>query len=238
MISYATVAAARSYGRLVHLWLPADADEAHQTLVDLSRGSHHQASTDYDSGRFHDVVGKSGGFSHHPTGGAAPDKGWMVSYEDTGNGTSVVHHLSDLQPEHIEAHRQAVSEHLKEPNTYQGGWLDKGTGEVYLDVSKHFPEEHEQQAREFALDQKQKAYYHLASGEEHYLHPQHDPKMLEDFDSWGKKYHQHLKDGVPQKYRSYEHLYPASEDLQHHLHERDERLASVERTRRKRQFEG
>lgn len=231
MISFATVAAAKHYGRLVHVWLPQDADEAHGLLVDLSKGQHRYASaTPYDRARFGDIVGEAGGFSHHPTDGPAPHDGWMVSYDGHADqGVSKVHRLQDLTPEHIAEHRQGARHHLKKPNTYQGGWLDRGTGEVYLDVSRHFEEGQEDQAREFALDQRQKAYYHLKDGTEKYLHPQHDPQMLEDHNGWADKYAEHMK--VPDRYRSYEHLYPASPALKQHLDERHERLASTARAR-------
>jgi hypothetical protein len=215
----------------VHVYLPEDSDQAHRLLVDLSRGSQrHASASSYDRARFHDLVGESGGFSHHPSGGAAPDEGWMVSYDGNKDPQiSSEHDLKDLTPDHIAAHREAISPHLGKPHTYQGGWLDRGTGKVYLDVSRHFPEDHEDEARDFALKQRQKAYYHLSDGTETYLHPQHDPQMLEDFDGWGKKYHRHLKEGVPQEYRSYEHLYPPGDALKAHLEQRGERLAQVRR---------
>lgn len=219
-----TAARSKSYRQVVHLWLPEDEDEAHRTLVDLSR-SHHTAG--YSKDRISDLM-NGGGFSHHPTNGAAPDSGWFVSVDSEKEPhRSSVHHISELTPGHIKAHRKANKDALEQGGHYQGGWLDRGTGHVYLDVSRHFPEEDHDKVRQFALDHRQKAYYHASTGDEHFLHPQHDPLMLQDHNAWADKYRDHMQ--VPDQYRSYEHLYPASDELRQHLDSRSDRLAAVNR---------
>jgi len=230
MISFATVAAAKSYKGLVHVWLPEDPDEAHNLFVDLSKGQQRHGATKGDETNFHDVV-EHGGFSHHPTRGPAPDTGWMVSYDSHKEpGLGAEHDLKDLTADHIAAHRQGAAHHLKKAKTYQGGWLDREHAKVYLDVSRHFDDKDEEGARQFGLDHRQKAYFHLNDFSEHFYHPQHDPLMIEDHNAWASKY-QGERMKVPDQYRSYQHLYPPSADLQKHLDERHEKLAATERAR-------
>lgn len=223
-ISFEAAQASKSYGRLVHVWLPEDEHEAHRLLVDLSRGTRTASASDTD---LHQAL-LEGGFSHHPTRGT-PSDGYMVSIK----GSDAVHHLSTVQPEHLAAHRAQHADHLAPEGRYQGGWLDKGTNEVYLDVSHNFGEHQEHEAREFAMDHQQKAYYHLGSDQEYYLHPQHDPLYLESAEKWVAKYKRHFTDEgiVPARYRDYEHLYPPSKELQDHLARHGEHMARLARER-------
>lgn len=216
--------------RFVHVFLPEDAEDAHELLMQLAQqhgaARHYAAVEEYDHARMHDLVA-NGGFSHHPGHGEAPTTGFMASYHaPEGSGVAQVHDLSQLHPEHIADHRHTISEHLSKPNSYQGGWLDRTEDKVYLDASRHFHSEPE--VRDFALKEKQKAYFNLGNFEEYYLHPKHDPVAMKDQDEWKQKY-SHLpkaqRENPPSEYHSFEHLYPATDDQKKFWSERGEHLA-------------
>jgi hypothetical protein len=205
-------------GRLQHIYLPADPHEAHAALVDLALGGRtarrHRAAveaTPYDHDRLTDVA-ENEGFSHHPVHGT-PGPGYMVSHDDDGSGIAVVHHISKLTPEHIAEHRAASAHLLDNPATYQGGWHDTDDGNVYLDVSRHHEDEH--QARDFAVQQRQKAYFNTHTFDTHYLSPKHDPLAAKDPEAWHAKY-AGVGHDAPEGYESFAHKYPASEDLKAH----------------------
>lgn len=207
--------------RFTHFVLPEDPLEAHALITTFAQPravtSRKTADavnpppvSDFDRNRFHDVVA-TGGFSSHPWRDS-PRKGYMASY-DPEVAPAAVHHISDLTPEHIGAHRQAMDKHLLTPGTFQGGWHDKDTGHVYLDTSRHFQSEHN--CRRFAVQHRQKAYYVLHTGEEMYLDPHRDPQFKTDRSGWSKKYDHIVRNhGLepPQGYRDYEHLFPPSEE--------------------------
>jgi hypothetical protein len=232
-----TWAAARApESRLTHLWLPDDPYEAHSALVHVSRKTARRvtaASGEFDAQHIHDLIdSNNGGFSHHPTHGKPPAEGWMASYEaKEGSGQAAEHPISEITPEHIAAHRDAISEYLSQPNSYQGGWHDQDTGTVYLDASRHFHDEHK--VRDFAADQHQKAYFQLHdpvdSGGEHnfsskYMNPRQDPLSMKDPATWSKRYSNVGTEPHP-RYHEYSHLYPTSDDLKAHHAEQGHHLA-------------
>lgn len=213
--AWAALGTSTGGGRFVHVTLPDNPGEAHRLLVSLARGGRTAATepTEYDQARLHDLVADEG-YSHHPGHGKAPARGFMVSYHaPEGSGLAAVHHMSKLGPEHIAAHREAASDHLSRPSTYQGGWWDKSDDHVYLDVSKHF--DHEPEARKFAVHEKQKAYFDLNNFESMYLHPKHDPHAMKDEGGWRQKYSHlpaHEQENPPAGYEHYAHEYPPSDD--------------------------
>lgn len=215
--AWAAAVTAKQGSRFVHVPLPDDPHEAYQLLVSLAphTGRRHAAAHEeghgYDQARIADLIAEDGGgFSYHPGKGPAPSSGFMASYEaPEGSGIGAVHHISQLQPEHIAAHREAIKEHLAKPDSYQGGWYDKGDGHVYLDASRHFHDEGS--VRQFALDEKQKAYFDLGKFEETYLHPKLDPKAMTDHSGWEKHYKEHGHE-PPAQYHSYAHLYPPTDE--------------------------
>jgi hypothetical protein len=217
--------------RFQHFFLPDDPDEAHRALVHLSRtGMRHravdQAHGEYEQGRLHDLVANEG-FSHHPVHGAAPSHGFMASYHaPEGSGIAPVHHISEIGPEHIAAHRQAIGEHLKDPSTYQGGWHDTATGDVYLDASKHHTDEHA--VRDFAGGQKQKAYFHLGDFTERFMHPKQDPLAMKDHDAWKDRYKDVGTEPHP-AFKSYAHLYPHTDEQKKFWGDRGEHLGAREK---------
>lgn len=205
--------------RFVHMFLPEDPAEAHRALMAFApRVARKQAEQinppeagDYDRNRLHDLVGK-GGFSTHPWRHDAPSRGFMASYDDPDGKLGRVHHVSEISPEHIAEHRNSLGNHLRDKSSYQGGWLDREHGDVYLDSSKHF--KNEGHARQFALKNKQKAYFDLHKGDEYFLDPSHDPKYHEDPQAHAEKYHHITKKygpGAPKEFENYRHLYPHSE---------------------------
>lgn len=210
-----TTIAAKSNARLFHVELPEDPEEATYLLKSLY-GTHPMTHTadkinppdepvHYDHNRIHDIV-HEGGFSNHPWRGKAEGQGYMVSVDDP----SVAHqvHINDLTPKHVAAHRTAATEHLMHPNRYQGGWLDRSDGTVYLDVSEKAPTE--DKAREVAVKERQKAYFHPSSGNDYYLNSHADPLRHEAPDQWAAKYKDiHKKYGhePPKGYDSFRHLY-------------------------------
>lgn len=209
--AWAVLHEAYNGARFQHVYLPADPHEAYTALTHLSRTASRRTALEdhhYDHARLADVIAE-GGFSHHPTHGT-PDKGYMVSHDDDGSGIATVHHVSELTPEHIAAHREASAHLLKNPNTFQGGWHDTDDGQVYLDVSRHHHDEHE--ARKFAVEQRQKAYFNTHTFDTHYLSPRHDPLALKDHDAWSQKYAPVGHD-APEGYGEFAHRYPASQDL-------------------------
>lgn len=221
----------RSNARLQHVWLPEDPGDAHRLLVGLAgrtarrvgpsmpqlRSSTQRRASEgvqpYDHARLADI-GANEGFSHHPSHGAAPDSGWMVSYHaPEGSGIGQVHKIHDLALEHIADHRSRIQSHLHEPSTYQGGWHDTSTGDVYLDVSKHFPEHHEPEAKDFAVHQRQKAIFHLGDFTERFMDPHQDPLRSKDEGEWHARYG---GDTRPHPgWSSYSHMYPDTPDQAH-----------------------
>lgn len=221
--------------RFQHFFLPEDPVEAHLALVHLLQ-SRRTASrrltantepTEYDHGRMHDLVA-NGGFSHHPEYGSAPSEGFMASYHaPEGSGIAQVHHLSKIGPEHIADHRAAIAHHLSQPDSYQGGWLDRGEDKVYLDASRHF--HNEDDVRKFAVQEKQKAYFNLGDFSEKYLHPKLDPDAMKDHEAWKAKYAhlpEHERENPPAGYESFAHLYPPTDDQREHWRQRGEHLAN------------
>lgn len=204
--------------RFQHVYLPEDPHEAYDLLQGLAGG--HLArlrvvgeadATPYDKERLHDLI-NNGGLSHHPSHGAAPSTGYMASYEIHSPDQAAVHDMSSLTPEHIATHRQAIGEHLSQPDSYQGGWLDRGENKVYLDASRHFHDEGK--VRDFSLKNKQLAYYDLGKGHEYYLDPKRDELSHADPAEHQKKYSEITKKfggSAPPEYESYRHLYEGGE---------------------------
>lgn len=205
-----------SAARLQHTFLPEDPVEAHQLLVGLSGHTARRYSrlltaeeaTGYDHARLADIAGNEG-FSHHPLHGAAPEHGWMASYEDkAGSGVGQVHKMSELTPEHLASHRQTIAPHLAQPRSYQGAWHDTSTGDVYLDASRHFDHEHE--AKDFAAKQKQKAIFHLGDFTERFMDPHQDPLREKDHGEWKARYGGNTSPHPG--FKSYSHLYPDTDE--------------------------
>lgn len=201
--------------RFQHFFLPEDPDEAHRALVHLTRTAHRRlaAAGSYDHDRLHDLVA-SEGFSHHPLHGGAPSSGYMASYDaPEGSGQAVVHHISAITPDHIAAHRTAISEHLAKPHSYQGGWHDTADGNVYLDASRHFDNEHA--CREHCGHEQQKAYFHLGDFTERFMDPHQDPLAMKDHDAWKDRY-AHVGTEPHPAWHGYGHRYPNTPEQDEH----------------------
>lgn len=104
------------------------------------------------------TMAKNGGFTLHDHVGDAPTSGYMVS---THKNTEEMRPLSALRPEHIAHYVNAHSRELANPNSYLGGWLDKGN--FYLDVSTHRPTL--DRAAADAAQNNQLAIYDLGKGQ-------------------------------------------------------------------------
>lgn len=195
-----------SSSRFVHFVLPEDPHEAHRLLTSFSRTADQinpLKAEAYDKNRLHDVL--AGGFSAHPWRNQAPAHGFMASYDDpNGQGFGQVHDVAQLKPEHIAAHRTAIQDNLRDKGAYQGGWLDQQAKKVYLDLSHH--SNSEDATRKFALANRQKSYYNLGTGEEHFLDPKQDPVYLANQQQWAKKY-KNIGTEAPPEYESYRYLY-------------------------------
>lgn len=214
--------ATRRSGRFVHVFLPEDPLEAHDALLGLA-GPHTRMGHVYDHGRMADLVANEG-FSHNPLHGAAPSTGYMASYHaPEESGLAQVHHISQITPEHIAQHRLAADEHLRDPHTFQGGWHDTATGDVYLDVSKHHDDLHA--ARDFGAEQKQKAIFHLGDFSEHFLHPKQDPLAVKDPEAWHERYAETGTEPHP-RFHEYAHLYPFTDDQKEHFASQGEHVGS------------
>lgn len=227
---WATVASPVGTKRFQHIFLSPDALEAHEELLGLAASGRHTgrrviaAAGEYDHARLQDLIANEG-FSHHPTHGAAPSTGWMASYHaPEGSGVAAVHHISAITPEHIAEHRQAAAGHLANDSSYQGGWHDTATGDVYLDASKHHTDLH--QARDFAANQKQKAIFHLDDFSEHFLHPKQDPLAMKDPEEWKGRYSETGTEPHP-KFHTYAHLYPFTDEQKEHWSGQGEHLGSL-----------
>lgn len=204
--------------RFQHFFLPDDPDEAFRALVHLTRTGVRRtaAATEYDHARLHDLVANEG-FSHHPLHGAAPSTGWMASYDaPEGSGVAQVHKMAELTPEHIAAHRETIAHHLAQPASYQGGWHDTATGDVYLDASKHFDEGDEEGVRNFCADHHQKAYFHLNDFTERFMNPKQDPLALKDRDAWHERYGTVGTEPHP-RWKEYGHKYPNTPEQDEHF---------------------
>jgi hypothetical protein len=205
-------------GRYRHIFLPQDPHEAYDALVGLSgpRTAARQVLAaggpeEYDHARLHDLVANEG-FSHHPGHGAAPSSGFMASYDAPhGSGQAVVHKIHEIGPEHIAAHRASIGEHLDKPHSYQGGWHDTSSGDVYLDASRHFPAEDEEGCRNFCADNHQKAYFKLDDFSERFMNPKQDPLAMKDEGAWHERY-QHVGTEPHARWNEFGHKYPSSRE--------------------------
>lgn len=86
-------------------------------------------------------VRKNGGFSRNPLTGKSPTSGYMVGIHSRYGGVAHSVPLPDFGPEHLLKHREAATEHFKDPNVYQGGWADHN--HVHLDVSRNIQDRDE-----------------------------------------------------------------------------------------------
>lgn len=220
--------AVKSPGRFQHLFLPEDPQEAYDALLGLHVNGHtgvrHHAIQpgEYDHGRLADLVANEG-FSHHPQHGSAPSSGYMASYDaPEGSGIAQVHHINELSAHHIAEHRDLVSHHLSQPSSFQGGWHDTSTGNVYLDASRHF--DHKPHALDFAAHQQQKAIFNLDNFSEHFLHPKQDPLAMKDHDAWKQRY---ADTGTEPHsgFHSYAHRYPFTDEQKSFWGDRGEHVA-------------
>lgn len=213
--------------RLQHFYLPADPDEAHAALMHLTRtGSRRTAGPlhPYDHGRIADIAANEG-FSHHPLHGAAPSGGYMASYDaPEGSGVAQVHHISALGPDHIADHRRTIDTHLRQPHSFQGGWHDTATGDVYLDASRHHTDLHA--ARDFGAHEQQKAIFNLNDFSEHFLNPRQDPLAMKDHEAWKARYAETGTEPHP-AFHSYAHRYPFTDDQKEHWRQQGVHVARV-----------
>ena len=106
-------------------------------------------------------AGREGGFSV-TTHGDVPEDGYMVSpYPDAEQKYDATTMTRDDVHEYRDAHR----EELARPGHYLGGWRDGET--VYLDISVRSSTSAE--AKAFAVEHHQLAYFDLSTGETVYL---------------------------------------------------------------------
>lgn len=198
--------------RFQHFTLPDDVDNGYRALVYLTRtGARHVLASTYEQDRLHDLVAQHG-FSHHPLHGGAPSSGFMVAYDaPKHSGIAVVHHMSELTPDHIGAHREAIAHHLDKPDSFQGGWHDTATGDVYLDASRHFPQK--KPALDFAAHEKQKAIFNLNDFSEHFMNPHQDPLAQKDLGAWHERYKDTGTEPHP-GFAAYAHRYPDTDEQQ------------------------
>lgn len=82
-----------------------------------------------------------------------PQEGICVAYIET-------------QGSHGREQLTRVINHAKANSGFVGGWLEEETGLYYFDSVRVFPESQEQEARAFALENEQHAYFILSKGEE------------------------------------------------------------------------
>lgn len=128
--------------------------------VDMLYNEHHQASV-------HTALpqptpelmnqAKAGGFTLHDHVGDGPTSGYMVSLN---KNTEHAMPMNQLTPKLVGDYVQKNASHLQDPNSYLGGWLDKGN--FYLDVSHHVPDLYH--ATKSALGAKQLGIYDLNHG--------------------------------------------------------------------------
>lgn len=238
--AWAAAVSPHSTARFVHMFLPEDPDEAYRALVTFARPGRQADQInppgphDYDRNRFHGLVA-NGGFSSHPWRGDAPSHGFMASYDDPeGKGFGQMHDLANMDPGHIASHRSIITPHLMNKGAYQGGWLDRGDNKVYLDLSHHFNSE--PHVRDFALKNRQKAYFDLGSMSEKFLDPHQDPEFMHDRSNWAGKYDKIVRQhglAAPKEYESYRHLYPDSDELNDYREKHMGRLEDNEAERRR-----
>ena len=82
-----------------------------------------------------------------------PTEGIAVAYEAT-------------QGSHSRSQLGAVVSHALNNGGYVGGWLDTTDGEYYFDSTRLFPEDQLEAARQFAIDNKQLAFFIISTGTE------------------------------------------------------------------------
>lgn len=108
-----------------------------------------------------DKINRDGGFTVNPSDGTTPEDGFMVSiYENAEEVHGVEDVDVDLLRDYVERHRsklEASSNHL-------GAWIDRETGEVYIDISMRT--ESRDTAVELGRAANQKAVFDLGSMEE------------------------------------------------------------------------
>jgi hypothetical protein len=100
----------------------------------------------------------SGGFSLQANG-HEPTTGFMISTP----GTEETFRASDISVDDVRGYMDKYSDLLKQDNAYFGGWLDRESDEIYLDISVNVQDEAE--ARRMGKEHKQIAIFDLGTAE-------------------------------------------------------------------------
>lgn len=104
-----------------------------------------------------------GGFSYNHATGQNPKTGYMVGLSREHGGVAHTFNLSELNPNKLAEHRQAMEAAGHDgADAYQGGWVEGD--KVYLDVSHNLHDRAE--AIRQGQKHNQKAIYHIDSGED------------------------------------------------------------------------
>lgn len=108
-----------------------------------------------------DLLSREGGFTVHPSTGAKRQTGKAIAVE----GAEGVFDQDANLAANIEQWLAAHADELSQEGMHIGGWLDRESGKVYLDVSEVVSTH--RQARKLLKERNQLAYYDLGSGKEY-----------------------------------------------------------------------
>jgi hypothetical protein len=114
----------------------------------------------------HRYLINEGGFTYNPRKGTHPNKGWVVSFAHGEQTYKADDFTAKELTKYMKRYKHVLQQQTKTP-VYFGGWVDRKTGKIYLDVSTVVPSKDEAMALGQRYDQK--AIFHLDTFTTHYL---------------------------------------------------------------------
>src|SRR5687768_4197369 len=100
----------------------------------MKKGFEHRTLNDREFTQLHGKLmdPKQGGFSASPTTGRGPKVGYMVALP----GFEMQIRSENIAPAHIKEFVEKHGAELSKPGRFIGGWNNRQTGEVSLDISQ------------------------------------------------------------------------------------------------------
>lgn len=108
-----------------------------------------------------DKIHEDGGFSYQVVDKTSPTDGYMVSRWPE---RSLVRSMDDLHPGTLQRYVSANKDVLGDKDKYLGGWFDKESGKVYIDISQRVGSQSEAEA--LCRAHGQRAYYGIKEQDE------------------------------------------------------------------------
>jgi hypothetical protein len=148
--------------------IPAGQLKAMEAMVASTATLHQAGGHDQKShgnrrgGELSQATRRTGGFTYQPVLNVTPRKGYSVSvFPERNVQVSSKSYTRKTVNDYVKANIGFVAE---DPQRHVGGWLDKDTGLVHLDVV--LVKDTEAEARQLAIEFGEIAYYNLTDGNE------------------------------------------------------------------------